>query len=59
MVLKCLGLGVFKVHDSKMSGWAGYLPLIFSLEMPEKLINSLKQWIHRAFFETLAAIEMC
>ena len=28
------------LHFAKMSGWAGYLPLIFSLEMPEKLITS-------------------
>ncbi|MBZ5753712.1 DnaB-like helicase C-terminal domain-containing protein, partial [Metabacillus rhizolycopersici] len=27
------------LHFAKMSGWAGYLPLIFSLEMPEKLIT--------------------
>lgn len=28
------------LHFAKMAGWAGYLPLIFSLEMPEKLITS-------------------
>ncbi len=28
------------LHFAKMSGWSGYLPLIFSLEMPEKLITS-------------------
>nr|WP_263327114.1 DnaB-like helicase C-terminal domain-containing protein [Neobacillus sp. Marseille-Q6967] len=28
------------LHFAKMSGWAGYLPLVFSLEMPEKLITS-------------------
>jgi replicative DNA helicase len=28
------------LHFAKMSGWAGYLPLLFSLEMPEKLITS-------------------
>jgi replicative DNA helicase len=28
------------LHFAKMSGWAGYLPLIFSLEMPERLITS-------------------
>jgi replicative DNA helicase len=27
------------LHFAKMAGWAGYLPLIFSLEMPEKLIT--------------------
>ncbi|MFJ5761903.1 replicative DNA helicase [Neobacillus sp. NPDC093182] len=27
------------LHFAKMSGWAGYLPLVFSLEMPEKLIT--------------------
>uniref|UniRef100_A0A942YC22 DNA 5'-3' helicase n=2 Tax=Neobacillus citreus TaxID=2833578 RepID=A0A942YC22_9BACI len=27
------------LHFSKMSGWAGYLPLVFSLEMPERLIT--------------------
>lgn len=24
------------LHFAKMSGWAGFLPLVFSLEMPEK-----------------------
>jgi replicative DNA helicase len=28
------------LHFAKMSGWAGYLPLLFSLEMPEKLITT-------------------
>jgi replicative DNA helicase len=28
------------LHFAKMSGWAGYLALLFSLEMPEKLITS-------------------
>lgn len=28
------------LHFAKMSGWVGYLPLVFSLEMPEKLITS-------------------
>ncbi|MCM3653959.1 DnaB-like helicase C-terminal domain-containing protein [Metabacillus litoralis] len=28
------------LHFAKMSGWAGYLPLIFSLEMPGKLITN-------------------
>lgn len=28
------------LHFAKMSGWAGFIPLIFSLEMPEKLITS-------------------
>ncbi|WP_458413077.1 replicative DNA helicase [Schinkia sp. CFF1] len=28
------------LHFAKISGWAGYLPLVFSLEMPEKLITS-------------------
>jgi len=28
------------LHFAKMSGWAGFLPLVFSLEMPEKLITS-------------------
>jgi len=28
------------LHFVKISGWAGFLPLIFSLEMPEKLITS-------------------
>lgn len=27
------------LHFAKMSGWAGFLPLVFSLEMPEKLIT--------------------
>jgi replicative DNA helicase len=27
------------LHFAKVSGWAGYLPLVFSLEMPEKLIT--------------------
>lgn len=28
------------LHFAKMTGWAGYLPLVFSLEMPKKLITS-------------------
>jgi replicative DNA helicase len=28
------------LHFAKTAGWAGYLPLVFSLEMPEKLITS-------------------
>ncbi|MFD0824454.1 replicative DNA helicase [Neobacillus sp. M.A.Huq-85] len=28
------------LHFAKMSGWAGYLPLVFSLEMPERLITT-------------------
>lgn len=28
------------LHFAKMSGWAGFLPLVFSLEMPQKLITS-------------------
>jgi replicative DNA helicase len=28
------------LHFAKMTGWAGYLPLIFSLEMPERLITT-------------------
>jgi len=28
------------LHFAKMTGWAGYLPLVFSLEMPEKLITT-------------------
>lgn len=28
------------LHFAKMTGWAGFLPLIFSLEMPEKLITA-------------------
>ncbi|MBM4764716.1 DnaB-like helicase C-terminal domain-containing protein [Bacillus sp. B15-48] len=28
------------LHFAKSAGWAGYLPIIFSLEMPEKLITS-------------------
>ena len=28
------------LHFAKSAGWAGYLPLIFSLEMPERLITS-------------------
>jgi replicative DNA helicase len=27
------------LHFAKMTGWAGYLPLVFSLEMPKKLIR--------------------
>ena len=27
------------LHFAKVAGWAGYLPLVFSLEMPEKLIT--------------------
>jgi replicative DNA helicase len=27
------------LHFAKMTGWADYLPLVFSLEMPEKLIT--------------------
>jgi replicative DNA helicase len=28
------------LHFAKTAGWAGYLPLVFSLEMPQKLITS-------------------
>jgi replicative DNA helicase len=28
------------LHFAKMAGWAGYLPLVFSLEMPERLITA-------------------
>lgn len=28
------------LHFAKAAGWAGYLPIVFSLEMPEKLITS-------------------
>ncbi|MCM3690938.1 replicative DNA helicase [Neobacillus niacini] len=28
------------LHFAKVSGWAGYLPLVFSLEMPEKMLTS-------------------
>jgi replicative DNA helicase len=28
------------LHFAKAAGWAGYLPIIFSLEMPEKLITT-------------------
>ncbi|MGG1397333.1 DnaB-like helicase C-terminal domain-containing protein [Bacillus salipaludis] len=28
------------LHFAKMTGWAGFLPLVFSLEMPEKQITS-------------------
>ncbi|MFC0273445.1 replicative DNA helicase [Metabacillus herbersteinensis] len=28
------------LHFAKMSGWTGFLPLVFSLEMPEKQITS-------------------
>ncbi|MEH7253204.1 DnaB-like helicase C-terminal domain-containing protein [Neobacillus niacini] len=28
------------LHFAKISGWAGYLPLVFSLEMPQKLLTS-------------------
>ncbi|WML52281.1 DnaB-like helicase C-terminal domain-containing protein [Neobacillus sp. PS3-12] len=28
------------LHFAKMTGWGGFLPLVFSLEMPEKLITS-------------------
>lgn len=28
------------LHFAKISGWADFLPLVFSLEMPEKLITS-------------------
>jgi replicative DNA helicase len=27
------------LHFTQMSGWAGFLPLVFFLEMPQKLIN--------------------
>ncbi|MHC0038818.1 DnaB-like helicase C-terminal domain-containing protein [Pseudoneobacillus sp. C159] len=27
------------LHFAKMAGWAGYLPIVFSLEMPERLIT--------------------
>lgn len=35
-----MGKSDVMLHFAKMSGWAGYLPLVFSLEMPEKLITS-------------------
>ncbi|MFP5115892.1 DnaB-like helicase C-terminal domain-containing protein [Bacillaceae bacterium C204] len=28
------------LHFAKMTGWAGFLPLVFSLEMPERLITT-------------------
>jgi replicative DNA helicase len=28
------------LHFAKMSGWAGYMPLVYSLEMPERLITA-------------------
>jgi len=28
------------LHFAKMTGWAGFLPLVFSLEMPERLVTS-------------------
>ena len=28
------------LHFAKVAGWAGFLPLVFSLEMPEKLITN-------------------
>ncbi|MEH7388414.1 DnaB-like helicase C-terminal domain-containing protein [Bacillus sp. JJ1521] len=28
------------LHFAKQAGWAGYLPIVFSLEMPERLITS-------------------
>ncbi|WHY65027.1 DnaB-like helicase C-terminal domain-containing protein [Neobacillus sp. SuZ13] len=28
------------LHFAKMAGWAGFLPLVFSLEMPERLITA-------------------
>nr|WP_263326287.1 DnaB-like helicase C-terminal domain-containing protein [Neobacillus sp. Marseille-Q6967] len=28
------------LHFAKMTGWAGFMPLVFSLEMPERLITS-------------------
>ncbi|MEW9053625.1 MAG: DnaB-like helicase C-terminal domain-containing protein [Neobacillus sp.] len=28
------------LHFAKMTGWAGFLPLVFSLEMPERLITN-------------------
>jgi replicative DNA helicase len=28
------------LHFAKMAGWAGFLPLVFSLEMPQRLITS-------------------
>ncbi|MCM3569320.1 DnaB-like helicase C-terminal domain-containing protein [Neobacillus mesonae] len=28
------------LHFAKISGWAGFLPIVFSLEMPEKLITT-------------------
>ncbi|TWD93230.1 replicative DNA helicase [Neobacillus bataviensis] len=28
------------LHFAKMTGWAGYLPLVYSLEMPERLITT-------------------
>ncbi|MEH7130992.1 DnaB-like helicase C-terminal domain-containing protein [Neobacillus drentensis] len=35
-----MGKSDVMLHFAKMTGWAGFLPLIFSLEMPEKLITS-------------------
>ncbi|MFP7296973.1 DnaB-like helicase C-terminal domain-containing protein [Neobacillus niacini] len=35
-----MGKSDIMLHFAKMSGWAGFLPLLFSLEMPEKLITS-------------------
>jgi replicative DNA helicase len=28
------------LHFAKMSGWSGYVPILFSLEMPKRLITS-------------------
>ncbi|MDR7236499.1 replicative DNA helicase [Neobacillus drentensis] len=35
-----MGKSDVMLHFAKMTGWAGFLPIIFSLEMPEKLITS-------------------
>jgi replicative DNA helicase len=35
-----MGKTAMMLHFAKMSGWAGYLPLVFSLEMPERLITT-------------------
>jgi replicative DNA helicase len=35
-----MGKTVVMLHFAKMTGWAGFLPFVFSLEMPERLITS-------------------
>ena len=35
-----MGKSDVMLHFAKAAGWAGYLPIVFSLEMPEKLITS-------------------